>query len=166
MSQANNQIKWCLKKAEEELKTNDKHRGLIITKPNIKLARDYINKADHYLAACDILKNHGFSDISASTLFYAIYHSLLAIAAKFGYESRNQSCTFALIYSFVEDKKIEFDKEILEKIAKLDKKDYTLVEIREEFQYGTKLSMEKELFDNYFQLAKKVIAIGKEILEE
>src|SRR3989338_4014102 len=101
MSHAENKIDWCLKKAEKELKEMGKHRGLIKIKSDLNKARDYIKKAEHYLKATDYLKKGNFSDISASTMFYSMYHCLLAIALKFGYESRNQECTFALMHNLV-----------------------------------------------------------------
>ena len=109
MSEASNKLDWCLKKAERELKKSGKHRGLIKTNPELEKAREYIKKAEHYLMATDYLKKGNFSDISVSTVFYSMYHCLLAIAAKFGYESGNQECTFALIESLIEDRKIKFE---------------------------------------------------------
>src|SRR3989338_11642832 len=106
MSQAKNKVKWCLRKAEIELKEYGIHRGIVKINPDIEKAREHIKKADHYLSATLYLKKGKFSDISASTIFYAMYHCLLAIAAKFGYESRNQECTFTLINSLIENKKI------------------------------------------------------------
>ncbi|MBI2651204.1 hypothetical protein HYX01_01940, partial [Candidatus Woesearchaeota archaeon] len=98
--------------------------------------------------------------------FFSLYHSLLAIAAKFGYESRNQECTFALIYSLIEDGKIEFDKETLRKIASLEPKDdeETSVDIRERYQYGTEFKMDEELYNNIVKLAKEVIDITREVI--
>src|SRR3989344_9497102 len=98
MSQSKNKVKWCLKKAEDELKEGGKHRGLVKAKSDLNKARKHLLKAEHFLRATMYLKKGNFSDISTSTLFYSMYHCLLAIAAKFGYESRNQECTFALIY--------------------------------------------------------------------
>lgn len=92
MGQAGNKVAWCLRKAEKELKESNKHRGLVKIKSDIAKAREHIGKAEHYLNATDYLKRGKFSDISASTLFYSMYHCLLAIAVKSGYESRNQEC--------------------------------------------------------------------------
>src|SRR3989338_5677391 len=134
MSHAKNKAEWCLKKAERELKVSGKHRGLVKIEPNTEKAREHIEKAEHYLKATDYLKKGNFSDISTSTAFYSMYHCLLAIAAKFGYESRNQECTFALIGSLIEDGKIDFEKELLNKISSLDaeeSKEQTTVEVRE-----------------------------------
>lgn len=114
------------------------------------------------------MKKGNFSDISTSTIFYAIYHCLLAISVKFGYESRNQQCTFALIYSLIEDNKIKFENGLLDKIASIEIKegsDITSVEIREQYQYGTKLSIKDDLYKELFELAKKVISTTKVILE-
>ena len=116
------------------------------------------------------LKNSEFPDWCGSAAFYAMYHSLLAILAKFGYESGNQECTFALISSLAEDGKISFDTALLKKIASTDPKKQaekeTIAEIREQHQYGTKLSMEdrtyKELLDN----AKRILGECKRIIEE
>ena len=167
MSHAKNKVGWCLRKAEKELKKGEKHRGLVETEANIEKAKEHIKKAEHYLEATDYLKRGNFSDISASTVFYSMYHCLLAIARKFGYEGRNQECTFALIGSLIEDKRIDFDIELLNKIASLDiKEENTSIEIREKYQYGTSLSIQDNLYDELFELAKKVISKTKEIIEE
>lgn len=167
MSHAKNKVEWCLKKAEKELKTGDVHRGLIKINPDIERAKEHIKKADHYLSATLYLKNGNFSDISASTIFYAMYHCLLAIAVKFGYESRNQECTFALINSLIEDKKINFDKELLHKVSSLDKgEEQTTVELREQYQYGTRITLKEGLYNELLGLAKEIITRTKEIIEE
>src|SRR3989344_2170581 len=117
MSHAKNKVEWCLKKAENELKESEKHRGLIKARADLNKAKDYIKKAEHYLKATEYLKKGNFSDISASTMFYSMYHCLLAIALKFGYESRNQECTFALIHYLIEEREINLDINLLNKIA-------------------------------------------------
>ena len=167
MSHAKNKVEWCLKKAEKELKAGDINRGLIKVTPDIERAREHIKKSDHYLSATLYLKKGNFSDISASTIFYAIYHCLLAIAIKFGYESRNQECTFALINSLIEDKKINFDKELLHKVSSLEKgEEQTTVEVREQYQYGTTITLKENLYNELLGLAKEIITRTKEIIEE
>jgi len=168
MSHAKNKVDWCLKKAEKELKQGDKHRGLVVIKPDLEKSREHIKKAEHYFKATEYLKKGDFSDISTSTVFYSMYHCLLAIAVKFGYESRNQECTFALINNLIEEKKIDFEKEVLDKIASLNVKpeEKTSVKIREQYQYGTSLSIDNNLYKELFELAKKVISKTKEIIEE
>lgn len=168
MSHTKNKVEWCLRKAERELKESEVHRGLIKVNSNKEKAKEHIGKAEHYLSATIYLKKGNFSDISASTVFYAMYHCLLAIAAKFGYESRNQECIFALINSLIEDRKIDFDKELLGKISPLDEesKEQTTVKVREQYQYGTSLALKEDLYDEQLSLAKKVISKAKEIIEE
>ncbi|MBU0615482.1 MAG: hypothetical protein KJ601_05285 [Nanoarchaeota archaeon] len=168
MSHAKNKVRWCLIKAERELKDSDTHRGLVETDPNKEKAAEHINKAEHYLNATIYLKEGNYSDISASTVFYAMYQCLLAIAAKFGYESRNQECTFALVNSLIEDKQIDLDKDMLEKISSFEterSKEQTTVKVRERYQYGTSLTLEDSLYDEQLELAKKVIAKTKVIIE-
>jgi len=169
MSYEKNKVEWCLKKARIELEKEGKHRGLIQVKPDLELAKKYIQKAEHYLKATNYLRKGHFSDISASTVFYSMYHCLLAIAIKFGYESRNQECTFALIFNLIEENKIDFEKELLNKIASLNIKESdgkTSIEIREQYQYGTSLSIKDKLYNELFELAKEVISKTKEIIEE
>ena len=169
MNRIKNKIDWCLKKAEREMIESGKHRGLVKIKSDLEKAREHINKAEHYLKATDYLKRGDFSDISTSTIFYSIYHCLLAIATKFGYESRNQECTFALIQSLIEDKKIDFKRELLDKVASLDiekSREQTTVEIREQYQYGTSLSIKEDLYKELFELAKEIISETKLIIEE
>ena len=90
MSHAKNKVEWCLRKAEKELKDSDTHRGLVKGDPNKENAKEHIDKADHYLKATIYLKEGNFSDISVTTVFYAMYHCLLAIAVKFGYARKNR----------------------------------------------------------------------------
>lgn len=169
MSHAKNKVEWCIRKAERELKESDKHRGMVKVKPDLEKAKSHINKAEHYLRATAYLKKGNFSDISASTIFYSMYHCLLAIAAKFGYESENQECTFALIHSLIEDNKIDFKEELLNKISSLDAKDTdekTTVEVREKYQYGTELSIKDDLYKELFELTNKVMEKTREIIME
>lgn len=168
MSHAKNKLDWCLEKAKKELKEEGTHRGLIKEQPDKAKARQFMNKAEHYLKATEYLKQGDFSDISTSTVFYAMYHCLLAIAAKFGYFSRNQECTFTLIYSLIEDEKIDLEKETLDKITLLDakkKEEKTSIEIREEFQYGTEVEVKEEIYQNLFSLAQEVFQKARMIIE-
>ena len=170
MNSPKNKVEWCLKKAEKELKEGDKHKGLIRTAPDIKKSREHIKKAEHNLKLMINLKTGEFSDWCGAAAFYAMYHSLLAILAKHGYESANQECTFSLVTSLAEDKIINFDASLLENIAKLDPKKHmereTVTEIREQYQYGTKLSIEDKIYDELLSTVKKIIGESKKIIEE
>ena len=168
MSHAKNKLEWCLRKAEKELKESDKHRGLVKINPDVGQAMRYLKKAQRYIKATEFNKKGGYSDVSATTIFFSLYHSLLAIIAKFGYESRNQECTFAVVYSLIEDGKIDLDKDILNRIASLEPKEEkgTSVEVRERFQYGTEFEMEERLYDELVELAKEVLSKAREIVAE
>lgn len=169
MSQAKDKVKWCLRKAEKEIEKSEKHRGLIKINPDIEKASEHIKKVEHYIKASLHLKTGDFTDITASTLFYAMYHSLLAIITKQGYESGNQECTFALMYFLIEEEKIEFDKKMLEIISLLDRtKDATTtsIDLREQFQYGTKIFIEDDKYQELLKLSRKVISKAKEIIEK
>lgn len=168
MTHAQRKLEWCLKKAEKELTERGTHRGLTPIKSSKEKALEHLQKAEHYLHATDYLKIGGYSDITASTLFYCIYHCLLSIATKFGYESRNQECTFALMHTLIEDGKITLQKETLHKIASLEIDDTTAktsISIREQYQYGTSLSLSEDLYAELFGLAQTVLAETKVILE-
>ncbi len=104
MSQIDNKVKWCLNKAEKELKEGTKHRGLVKIKPNIETAKRHFEKAEHNLRALNYFEKGGFADWSFSAGFYSIYHCFLAIIAKFSYESINQECTIALVEQLKESK--------------------------------------------------------------
>lgn len=167
MTHAQNKVQWCLDKAKKEEKERGIHRGLVLKKVDVIEAQAHILKAEHFLGATLLLKKE-FSDISASTLFYAMYHSLLAIALKFGYESRNQECTFALMYMLAEQEKIPLKEDTLRKIAGLhvDPTEKTSVGVREYYQYGTSLSLEDDLYSELFLLAQEVVEQAKEVLEQ
>ena len=170
MSHAKNKVEWCLKKAKKELEEGKKHRGLVKVDTDLEKARGYLAKAERNLKVTLYLYTGGFTDWCSSSLFYTMYHCFLAILAKYGYETRNQECTFALIASFIEDKKITIKKEDLEKVSILNitetqESSDTAVNIREDYQYGTKVSLENKEYQELFQLAKRILEETKEILE-
>lgn len=170
MSHAKNKVDWCLRKAKNELKESDKHKGLIKTRADLQKVREHIKKAEHNLKLMIHLKNNNFSDWCGPAAFYSVYHCLLAISLKFGYESRNQECTFALIYSLIEDNKISLDRGMVEMVAALDVKESsgsaTITDIREQYQYGTELSLEDKSYEELLEFAKRMLGKAKEIIEE
>lgn len=169
MSHAKSKIKWCLNKAKRELEEGKKHRGLVEIKPDISKARKHIIKAEHNLKATIYLKKGGYTDWCSSTLFYSIYHCFLSILSKFGYESKNQECTFALIEHLIENGSIEIEKMDLDKISIIAEEKHetpTVVNIREMYQYTTKLSLEDKTLDELLDLAKKILDKTKTIIEK
>ncbi len=165
MSHAKNKVEWCLKKAAKE---KGKHRGLVRVVSDMVKAREHVAKAEHNLKLMISLKKGEFSDWCGSAAFYSMYHSLLAILVKFGYESENQECTFALISSLIEDDKIKLDRALLDNLTKteLGAEKETLTDMREEYQYGTKLSMEDRTYEELLGTVKNILGESKRILEE
>ncbi|MBU0615415.1 MAG: HEPN domain-containing protein [Nanoarchaeota archaeon] len=174
MSQASNQVKWCIIKAKKEIEECEKqgkrkkHRGLLEISESIEIAKQHIEKAKHNLKAVNFLLKGDFSDLCISTLFYAMYHCFLAIASKFGYESRNQTCTIALIEWLKEEGKIEIDDKYLDMLKYADvveKEEDSVIEMREESTYGIELSAENmEKINQLIEDCKRLIDSTMEIL--
>ncbi|MFA4820308.1 MAG: hypothetical protein WC613_05120 [Candidatus Aenigmatarchaeota archaeon] len=65
---------------------------------------------------------------------------------------------------------INFDAALLENIAKIEPEKNaereTITEIREQYQYGIKLSMEDKTYEELVEIAKKILGESKRILEE
>src|SRR3989338_3539176 len=118
------------------------HRGLIKVKPDEKRAREHLLKAEHNLEATFYLHKGGYTDWCSSSLFYTIYHCFLGLLSKFGYETGNQECTFALIEMLIEEKKIRLEMNDLKEISSLDRKNEdTVIGLRERYQYSPKMAL-------------------------
>ncbi len=173
MLQASKHVDWCLKKAEKEieeckrLNKRPKHRGLLKINPDLEGAEEHVEKAVHNLEVTEYLKKGDFLDAGVSTIFYSMYHCFLAIAAKFGYESSNQTCTIALIEHLIEEGKIDLDKKFINmfkyKEGKEEKRD-SIIEMREDYTYSTKLSFNEKKIDELINTCKDLIEITKEII--
>jgi len=134
-----------------ERKFNECIRKKLLFKaiPNSKEIDAHINKAKHYLRAMDFNINGGFQDIAVSNAFYAMYHSLLALLLKLGYEARNQECAINAVQHFIENKKINLDVKYIDMIRRTsENKPKDAKMLREELQYGTETSVNKEILDN------------------
>ena len=167
MSQAGNKVKWCLNKAQKEIKEGKKHRGLVKIDPDIEEAKKHIAKAEHNFKAVLNFAKSGFSDWSVSAVFYTIYHCFLAITSKFGYETRNQECTIALIEHLKEKNKIEISGDIIETLKNINHEEphqRNVIELRENFQYGTETSIEDETLSKLKGLCKKALEEAKNII--
>jgi len=173
MSQASKQVDWCLNKAKREIEEckrigkRPKHRGLLKIEPNLEDAKEHIEKAEHDLQVTEYLKKGDFLDISISTIFYSMYHCFLAIASKFGYESSNQTCTISLIEYLKQENKIKIDQHFINMFkhneTKKEKKD-SIIEMREDYTYNTKLSFNKAKIDRLIKTCKELIDVTKEIV--
>ena len=176
MSQAYNHAKWCLAKAQKEIDEckkqgkRQKHRGLVQINPNIDSSKSHIEKAQHNLQATEYLKKGKFADISVGTLFYSVYHCFLAITSKFGYESKNQTCTVALVEWLIEEKKINLDMKFVEllKSEEADREESGVaIRIREEYTYGMDIKVKDEKkINDLIKTCKELIDKTKSIVFE
>ncbi len=170
MSQSSKKVEWCLRKAKRELEEGNKHRGLVKRDANREEAEKHIFKAEHNLLAIEYFNLGGFSDWSMSAAFYCIYHCFLAIISKFGYESRNQECTIALLRYLKENQKIDLDDiflQTLEEYDITDKQESSVIERREFYTYGTSISCnDKEEIEKSIKLCKECIDKTKNIIFE
>lgn len=167
MSQAKKHIDWCLNKAKKELQEGKKHRGLIEIKPSKEKAAAHIEKAEHNFKAIVYFNAGGYSDWSVSAAFYTLYHCFLAILAKYGYESRNQECTLSVIQQLQEEKKVEVDEKFLEAFRihgeVKEKHEHTIIELREDYQYGIKKEIEtKNKINELTTMCAELIEITKQ----
>lgn len=141
-------LDWCLK--------NEKRMKKI--KPDNKLSKEHIEKAKHNLMAADYNVKGNFGDWAVSQSYYAMYHALLAILFKIGFESRNHECTINTVEFLVENKQINLNKEDLafirttEQMTTKDAKS-----LREEFQYGVKTRVNETLLVDLMKKAKEIV---------
>jgi uncharacterized protein (UPF0332 family) len=169
MTQSKRKVEWCIRKARKELETSSKHRGLIEAKPNLGEAKKHIAKAEHNLSAAIKFEKIGYSDWSVSAAFYTLYHCMLAIILKFGYESRNQECTTALIEYLIEQGKISLRKEIIEAMKSIDSEErheISAISLREDYQYGTETSIKDNRLDELKQICRLALDEAKRIIYE
>ena len=172
MSQASKQVLCCLKKAEKELAeckrlgTRPKHRGLKEIQQDSEEAKRHIEKALHDLKATEYLLKGKFSDVGAGTVFYAMYHCFLAIAAKFGYESGNQTCTISLIEYLKEQGKIDIDAKFIElfKYEDREAQEGSAIDIREASTYGVKIAANEKKIEELLTMCKELIDKTKDIV--
>lgn len=174
MSQASKHVEWCLNKAKKEIEEckklgkRPKHRGLLKADSDIEEAKNHLAKAEHNLLGITKFKEIGFSDWSMPASFYCIYHCFLAIAAKFGYESANQTCTISLMRFFKETNQIELDEkfiELLEHAEVEDIKKASVIDLREDYTYGVKIFIKDEAkLNDLKKTCKELIEITKQII--
>ena len=150
----NDKLKKCL---DEGRQKGERHKGLQKILPNEKRMTEHLSKANHIFGGITTFREMGYGDFSASAAFYALYHGLLALLAQRGYESRNQSCTFALVEEWIKNNEMTFltisdikeifDRDVTENLEQSSK----IVDVRERMQYGTKT----DLSDVEFEFLKK-----------
>lgn len=156
MQNYKSKLNWCLKK------------NLINKiKPDLKSAQEHLEKAKHNLRAADFNLKGSFEDWAVSQLYYAMYHSLIAVLYYKGYESKNHECTINAVECLIFNEEIDLDLEDImfirttEQMTSKDAKS-----LREEFQYGTKTEVNKELLKNLLEKSKEIVEKVEVILNE
>ena len=128
MPQIENHLKWCLKDP----------RRLTITKPDMALAKKHVEKSEYNYSVLQKLENLKIYDWALNVGFYAIYHCFLALLAKYGYDSKNQSCTITAILTLIDEKKLNLDRDLVLQFDTLDaEKDATNPTVREKRELST-----------------------------
>jgi len=175
-SQASKHLSWCINKAKKEIEEcknqgkKERHRGIVKIEPSRSMASKHLEKAKHNLEAFKFLRKNKFSDWSVMAGFYTIYHCLLAISVKFGYETKNQTCTIALIETLQEEGKIKINPDIIEFMKYEEEEnshENSIIELREDYTYGVDLEVKDEQhLDKIEKLCVEFIDSVKEIIFE
>ena len=168
MSKASNHIQWCLNKAKREIEKRELHKGLVEIEPSQELAFGYVAKAEHNLKAFLHNKNGGFYDWTISIGFYVMYHCCQAVITKYGYESRNQECTLAVIENLIEEGKLNQDfRKYLEAIKSADKdkkEEEQIQKMREKYQYTTIIEIDVQKVDELLEICQEMIKETKGVV--
>jgi len=164
MTKIDNVFHWCLKQGEK----GDKHKGLRKISPDLKESQAHLQKAEANLGTMQYLYDGGKTDWVASAAFYSMYHILLALIYKVGYESRNQECTINATEFFMKEGMINLEQEYIDMIRMAQEQENKLdiKTLREEYQYGTETVMEDALCLKIMNNARLFVDRIKEVLEE
>jgi len=148
MSIHKKKLDWCLARETRMKKIESSD----------KLSEEHINKAKHNLLAADYNIKGGFSDWGVSQAYYSMYHALLAVLFKLGYESKNHECTINAVEYLIEEGKINLalrDIAFIRTTEQMTSKDAK--SLREEFQYGTETTVNERLLKELLENAKRVV---------
>ncbi len=158
-------VRWCLNRAKDDIAAGRKHRGLVHSRQDDKLAGEHVSKAEHNLDFFLLARNQGFYDWAINIGFYVTYHCCLAILAKFGYDGRNQECTLALIESLVEDGKIGKDFQRYVDAISPDLGENNIIPMREKYQYTPAIDIDRQKVEELLGICQDMIKDTKGIIE-
>ena len=166
MSQATKRVKWCMDQAKKHIAEGRKHRGLVEVKPSAAAAVKHLEKAEHNLQSVVYNAKGGFTDWAVSAAFYSMYHCFLAILARFGYESRNQTCTVALVEVLKEEGKVDIDERFIKMLQEdsQEGQEFRVIELREEYTYGFKVAAQEVDIKKLTEACKELIDKTKSIV--
>lgn len=161
------ELRDCFRSAIKGDSLGKKHKGLLIRKPDDKLARKYLDKAKKNIELCEIYKNKGFYYLIPEAWYYTLYYCALAILSKFGVESRNQRCTASFLKYAKDNGLINYDDEFINRIiVYIDKEEVSDVDERETARYGPYIESEEVIqqYDFRVEICKKAISQCEEIV--
>ncbi|MDD5650551.1 MAG: hypothetical protein PHF86_09065 [Candidatus Nanoarchaeia archaeon] len=161
------EVKDCFTNALRDEKKGQKHKGLLINKPDDKIAKEYLDKAKINLQLCDLYKKQGFDYKIPEEWFYTLYYCALAILAKFGIESRSQKCTASFLRYAKNNNLIDYNNDFIDRITVYrSKEEKSDVDEREKARYSSSIkSQEIESKYNYMtNVCKKAIFQCEEIV--
>jgi len=160
MPQIENHLKWCLKDP----------RRLIKEKPDLDLAQKHLEKSKYNYGVIQTLERLKIYGWALNVGFYAIYHCFLGILWKYGYNSKNQSCTITVLLNFIDDKKLDLDRDLVSQFDTLDVEENltnpTVRQEREISTYGVETSIDLEQLKKIKELVLKVQRETIRILSE
>ena len=161
------EVKDCFANAIKEENKGKKHKGLLLTKKDNKVAEDYIKKAKLNLELCDFYKQKEFDYKIPEEWFYTLYYCALAILSKFGIESRSQKCTAYFLKYAKNNKLIDYDDEFINRIMVYrDKEELSDVDEREKARYSSSIKS-KEIeakYNEMINICKNAISQAEEIV--
>ena len=174
MSQASKQVEWCLNKAKKEieeclrLNKRPKHRGLVKLSPDIQKAQNHLKKAEENLQFATSIDSDKYGYKVIESIFYSMYQCFLSIAIKFGYESANQTCTISLMEYLKEQNQVIFDQKFIQmmkyKEEQIGQEYPSIIDMREEYTYSAKVSVEKERISELILVCQELIEKTKDVV--
>ena len=161
------EVRDCFVLAAKDEKKGKKHKGLLIAKPDNKIAEEYIQKAKVNLQLCDFYKQKGFDYKIPEEWYYTLYYCALAILSKFGIESRSQKCTAFFLRYAKDNRLIEYEGEFIDRITVYNTKEKKSdVDERETARYSSSIAS-KEIeskHEHMTNICKKAISQAEEIV--
>ena len=153
---------------EKELNFFLSKKMIKVIKPNKELADSHLIKARHNIEFFKLNKEHKkFNDWLIVTLYYALYHSALALITNKNYSSKNHYATILILikeYSITKD-----EAELLNElsISKEDAELYTnLKQDRHDASYSTNIKFTQKTIEDYESRVLDFINKAESILEE
>jgi hypothetical protein len=160
-------LRECFINASKAEDKNRKHKGLILSSPDDKIAKEFLTKARMNLELCDVYKERGFDYKIPEEWFYTLYYCALAILSRFGVETRSQRCT-AKFLRYIKDKGlIDYDNEFIDRITVYSEKDEKSdVDTREHARYSSLIKMTEveAQYKSMTSMCKRAIAQCEDII--